>query len=223
MKMLQEGQNNVVNINSLSMLSGKVSGNNNRIEILSPDVEMHLYINGSNNMVQIGTGVRSCRLSAHIGSHVKANNVTLEIGNRSSFEPDCKLYLYNDGNSLRIGEGCMFSNSIIVRTGESPHLIFDDESGAYLDTVGNVTIGDHCWIGERSYITKKVTLAAETIVAACSVVTRQFSEEFTVLAGNPATVKRRGVRWIRNHTQIPQGSKFEVSYKEFLHSHTEGE
>jgi len=165
--------------------------------------------------VVIGRGFRARDLEISVGNHIPAHHVTLEIGDHCSAEPNCAFYLYNSGNSLRIGNACMLSNSIIIRTGESPHLIFDDESGAYLDTVGNVTIGEHSWIGERAYITKNASIAPETIVAACSVVTRKFDEPLTMLAGNPAVVKKRGIRWIRNHTQIPKDSKFQESFDAF--------
>lgn len=212
------GNDNAVSFREEARITGSVSGDNNRIVVHSPNVEMHLHVNGSNNTVEIGRNVRSSKLFVYIGNHVKAHNVRVEIGDNSSFEPDCRLYLYNSGNSLRIGKACMFSNSIVVRTGESPHLIFDDETGAYLDTVGNVSIGDHCWIGERAYLTKRTSLPADTIVAACSVVTRAFTEEKTVVAGNPAEVRRRAVKWIRNRTEIPPGSPFEASFLDFVRS-----
>lgn len=37
----------------------------------------------------------------------------------------------------------MFSRQIVVRTGESPHLIFDADTEEYLDKSDGVFIGDH--------------------------------------------------------------------------------
>ncbi|MGR7996676.1 acyltransferase [Xanthobacter sp. ZOL 2024] len=210
------GVGNAVSIGGNAKIAGRVIGDHNHIFIQdSSALSMTLHVRGSHNRVVIGRGFRTRDLNVSIGNAVPAHRVTLEIGDHCSTEPNCSFYLYNSGNSLGIGNACMFSNSIIIRTGESPHLIFDDESGDYLDTVGNVTIGDHSWIGERAYITKNASIAPETIVAACSVVTRRFDEQMTVLAGNPASVKKRGIRWIRNQTLLPKDSKFRNGFDAF--------
>lgn len=215
--MLECYSNNQIDIYEKINISGKVRGENNVISIRPSDsLDLTLHVNGSNNVVEIERGFRAARLAIYIGNHVPAHGVTLRIGESSSAEPDCRFYLYNSGNSLRIGRSCMLSNSIIIRTGESPHLIFDDETGGYLDVEGNVAIGDHCWIGERAYITKRAILPNDTIVAACAVVTRAFTEGKTMIAGNPAVVKRRAVRWVRNATMLEPGSLAKDSYDAFV-------
>lgn len=108
------------------------------------------------------------------------------------------FYLFNSGNALSFGDDCLLSYNTIVRCGESPHLIFDRETGAYLDIAAPVTIGNHVWIGEDVYITKRVAIPDHTIVAARSVVTKRFDDSFCAIGGNPARVIRRGVEWVRN-------------------------
>lgn len=51
---------------------------------------------------------------------------------------------------------------------------------------GYITIGDNCFIGQRSTIMYGVTLANNIIVAAGSVVCSSFNEERIVIGGNPA-------------------------------------
>jgi acetyltransferase-like isoleucine patch superfamily enzyme len=48
-----------------------------------------------------------------------------------------------------------------------------------------ISIGDNCWLGLRSIVTKGVVLGEGTIVGAGSVVTKG-TEPFSVVAGNPA-------------------------------------
>jgi acetyltransferase-like isoleucine patch superfamily enzyme len=218
--MQDSGKNNTIEILGSSKVNGEIKGNNNIVKIgESLKLDLSLNISGSNNRVIIGRKFVAKRLTITVGNHNPANNVTVEIGEDCSTEADCRFYVYNSGNTLKIGNECMFSNSIVLRTGESPHLIFDDITGDYLDTSGHVEIGDHCWIGEGAYITKRATLPRDTIVAARSVVTHRFSEEMTMIAGNPASVKRRNIRWIRNRNKLVEGSRFKASYDDFIKKH----
>lgn len=110
----------------------------------------------------------------------------------------------------------MFSRDIIIRTGESPHLIFDRNTGEYLDISGNVLIGDHVWVGERAYLTKHACIPNECIVAASSVVTKKFLEEGSVIAGNPAKIVKSNVKWMRNKSFIDPNSVYHEKYYEYL-------
>lgn len=107
----------------------------------------------------------------------------------------------------------MFSNGIILRTGDEPHLIFDKETGEYLDHSGNIVLGNRVWVGERVYVTKKARVADGCIVAAAAVLSRQFDEEDCVIAGNPAAIRKRGIKWLRNETQLEAGSPYDLSFR----------
>ena len=49
-----------------------------------------------------------------------------------------------------------------------------------------IYIGERCWIGMNSVVLPGVELGDNTIVGACSVVTKSFKEGDCVIAGNPA-------------------------------------
>ena len=212
---------NDVEIDDTVKVTGHIRGEGNTVRIAGTKLpsEIHLLISGNNNVVTIGENNRAKRLTIVIGSHVQASGCIAHIGRNFSSEPACEFYLYNSGNRLKIGEDCMFSRNIVLRCGDSPHLLFDKETGAYLDTEGSVQIGDHVWVGEFAYITKKVTLPNDTIVAAKSVVTRRFTEEYSVVAGNPAKIVRQGVKWARNHGCLEKGTPEHESYFAFQRSH----
>jgi acetyltransferase-like isoleucine patch superfamily enzyme len=219
-KMKDSGTGNTITICENSKVNGEIIGNNNHVSVeKSSRLLLNLKISGSNNKVIIGRRFNCEKISIFVGNRNPANGTTVVIGDDCSAERDCRFYVYNSGNVLKIGNECMFSNSIVIRTGESPHLIFDDITGEYIDTDGHVEIGDHCWIGEGAYITKRASLAKNTIVAARSVVTRRFVEEMTMIAGNPAVLKKRNLRWIRNRNRLPEGSRFKASYDDFLKKH----
>lgn len=224
------GKSNVVDVPDALDLSGKIQGHNNIVHIKSVSAasqitlnlrgdynqviieggrfnETVLEINGHQNRCRIGGRGVFKRARLRVGNHVLAHDTVFEIGDDVTIEPGCAFLLFNSGSSVRIGQDCMLSTGITFRCGESPHLIFDMGTGEYLDTEGNIVIGDHCWIGERAYLTKRAAVADNSVVAACSVVSRRFTQVNCVLAGNPARVAKEGVSWARNRGKLAQSSR----------------
>lgn len=108
-----------------------------------------------------------------------------------------KIFLGN-GSKCFIGKNCIFSYEITIRTTDG-HVILSKDNGQILNEQKvPCVIGDHCWIGMRTIINKNVNIADNTIVGSGSVVTRQFDEQYTVIAGNPAGVIKTGVTFDEN-------------------------
>ena len=59
----------------------------------------------------------------------------------------------------------------------------------------DIAIGDHVWIGSNCKILKGVHIADNSVVAANSVVTKSFTEEKVLIAGNPAKIIKRDIEW----------------------------
>lgn len=218
--LLDEGEENRIEIGRGITIKGFVRGTGNAVVIgeTSGISNIDVRIVGNNNNVIIGKNSAIRDISIMVGSYTQAFHASVHIGDGFSSEENCKLFVYNSGNKVEIGEDCMFSNSVILRTGEAPHLIFDLNSGKYIDEGGHIIVGAHSWIGERSYMTKRAKVAPESIVAACSVVTTAFEERNVVLGGNPAKIVKRGVQWIRNRSSLEDGSSFKRSYTESVQS-----
>lgn len=90
-----------------------------------------------------------------------------------------EAYLITIGDNVTISTGvkfCTHDNSVIK--------IFADAT----DLVGPITIGDSSFIGMNSILMGGVSLPKHCIVGAGSVVTKSFTEEGCVIAGNPAKV-----------------------------------
>lgn len=205
---------NFIDVGNKNEISGYVKGSGNSIiieESLHGNV-INIRVSGNNNNIHIKKSFAIKNLNIRVGNHIPANKTDLKIGDGFSIEGGGVFYLYNSGNKLIIGQNCMFSNGIIVRCGESPHLIFDKNTGDYIDISDGIYIGDHVWVGEKVYITKKVSIASESIVAACSVVTKRFVEQNVVIAGNPAKIVKKDIQWIRNRGFLLKDSPFEKSY-----------
>jgi acetyltransferase-like isoleucine patch superfamily enzyme len=212
------GDDNVINHPDNVVLVGSISGNCNRITILSAfrDSKINIHINGNYNDIYIGNVISINDMRIRCGNHISANGTQLSIGNGFSVEPNSEILLYNHNCKASIGDDCLFSKDIVIRCGEAPHLIFDENTGEYLDQGGAVAIGSHVWIGERVYITKKAKIPNNVVVGACSVVTRAFERENCVIVGNPARIAKENVRWVRNRDFIPRGSIYEAGYKAYL-------
>lgn len=58
-----------------------------------------------------------------------------------------------------------------------------------------IVVGDHVWIGSNVTVLKGAVIPRGCVVGSGAVVTRAFTEENALLAGNPARVIRRGVAW----------------------------
>ncbi|MGL6058453.1 MAG: acyltransferase [Culicoidibacterales bacterium] len=86
---------------------------------------------------------------------------------------------------LNIGDNVMISREVSFITHDmSVSRIFEKTN--YL--IGDITIGNNCFIGYRSLILPGVKLGENTIVAAGSVVTKSFKDGNVVIGGNPAKI-----------------------------------
>ena len=112
------------------------------------------------------------------------------IGSRSIVA--CNNYVYIGYNS-RIA-----FNSFISDT----NFHYTDIDGKVYPKEGCVRIGDNCWIGNNTSLAKGAVIPNNSIVAARSLVNKDFSSdgENILLAGLPAKVKMKGIRRIFDTT-----------------------
>ena len=113
----------------------------------------------------------------------------VEIGTGSYLNPFCTLIIMH---SLTIGQHCAISWEVQMLD-EDFHEI--DYPGRRPAGPNSITIGDRVWIGSRVSIYKGTVIPNGCVVASNSVVKGVFTEENTLLAGNPARVVRQQVSW----------------------------
>ena len=175
----------------------KITGNNNTVKLIYP-----IKFNGStieiiysnNAYVEVNPSPQADGL--HI-SMAYGNNQKIIIGENTTF---CGLKITAPSNSsCIIGKNCMFAEFVKCWCGDC-HMIMDKTTGELLNPDPEaLVIGNHCWIGESSRLLKNTILPDNTIVAACSVVTKNFKQENMIIGGTPAKILRKNVVWSREN------------------------
>jgi acetyltransferase-like isoleucine patch superfamily enzyme len=177
----------------LTLVRLDVKGSGNRL-IIEPGARLRgvrVVMHGNNNVIRIGQDVRL--LASELLT--EGDRCTVTIGSRTTFEPGVKVAAVEEDSSITIGDQCMFSEGVELRTSDS-HPIHDAE-GRRVNPPGDICIGDHVWIGNGALVLKGVSIANDSIVGARAVVVHPAVQERVVLAGVPARIVRSDVTWSR--------------------------
>lgn len=143
------------------------------------------------------------------GSHVisKCVHSQLIIGNRVMLYNQVNFYLDAPGAKILIGDNTYINRRTEIMAKESVSIgrgcaiswdvvITDTDYHQLEGTISTkpIVIGDEVWIGCKSIVLKGVTIGNGAVVAAGSVVTKDV-EPYTLVAGIPAKVVKKDVRW----------------------------
>lgn len=125
------------------------------------------------------------------------SDVAVRIGSRCSFE-QASILTFNSHSSISIGSDCMISFGVNIYNTDA-HPVLDRDTGRIINRVRELSIGNHCWLGQDAAILKNVRLGKDCIVAwgaiVSSGISRETVPEACILAGNPASVVKRGISW----------------------------
>lgn len=183
----------------------EIYGNNNTIKIKEPFI-----CNGTK--ILIGkSNIYNNDASLNFGKSMLFTNniISVNFGRGQALDFKDNITMFNcsislpENSKLIVGNDCMFSNSVSIRAADG-HAVFDAQTGEILNKDKTTTkIGNHCWIGRGVTILKKANIPDNSIVAECSVVTKDFSKQNDssnsgcVIAGVPASIKKKGINWAR--------------------------
>ena len=150
-----------------------------------------IYFRGSNNIAII-CGPEHGATPLHLHFHA---NGQLFFWGKGATSNTTTFEMAYDNTKILVGEWCMFSASIVVRTGDE-HAIFDLSSGEMVNQGKDVIFEPHVWVGNGATVMKGVTAGFGSIIGAHSVVTDNVPRK-SVVAGVPAKVIRQNVSWSR--------------------------
>jgi acetyltransferase-like isoleucine patch superfamily enzyme len=188
-----KGQNNLINIGQ-SILKNTcidIQGDNNTIEIKSQTIidNLTFHIRGSGHHIAIGS---NCRFNEGGTIWVEDQECRLVVGD-NTFILNAHISLTESNSSIEIGENCMLSSDIDIRSGDS-HSIIDLSTGERINYASSVKIEDHVWIGAHAKILKGVIIAKNSVVGMGSIVTKNVLSN-TVVAGIPAQTVKTNITW----------------------------
>ena len=195
--------------------------NGNRIEIVNPRQDfLHeggvniRFLSGKHSKVLIDGSCTFANCLIEIGS----NSCSVEIGANCSISNTYVRMCYGKEQCLIIGKGttihgadffldenggciigddCMLSDSIKV-WGSDGHSILSQTTGEVLNSVKHpVIIGNHVWIGQAVRLTKNAQVPAYSVVGMASLVTKEFKEPNSLIAGVPAKIIKKDINWHR--------------------------
>lgn len=147
-----------------------------------------LHISGNNNKIIIGEGA----LVSGAELWIEDNDCVIEIGARTFVGHHSHLACTENGSQLIIGDDCMLSSYVQVRTGDSHSIL--DMDGNRINQAQSVHIGNHCWIGEGAKVLKEVTLNSDVVVSTGAIVTKSFDRN-VLLGGIPAKIIKENITW----------------------------
>lgn len=184
------GNNNII-IGKKRGAQIRIIGNNNTIEIKKKALlnKIPITVFGNNNSVIIGENVH------FYGGNILCDgiNCKIYIGNNTTIQ---RAHINaQETSEIEIGEDCMFSGNIIVRTSDS-HTIYDIRKQERLNPARSVKIGNHVWIAASVSVLKGVTIGDNSIIGTGSIVTHDISEN-CIAVGTPAKIIKKDINWDR--------------------------
>ena len=91
----------------------------------------------------------------------------------------------------------MFSSDITFYNTDA-HPVMDKVTSRVINKVKGISIGNHCWIGQKASVLKNTTIPNDCVIGYGAVVSGTMKEEFAAYAGNPAKCVKTGIIWDSN-------------------------
>ena len=128
----------------------RVVGKNSRIVIgrKARLKNCQIYVFGDNCLLEIGGG--STKIS-NTCFYLEDDNSKIVIGR--DFTMEGGHIASTEGETIKIGDDCMFSNDIEIRNGDS-HSIVDASTGKRTNWAKTVEIGNHVWLTAHARVLK---------------------------------------------------------------------
>lgn len=166
---------------------------------------------------EIGT---NCTIKIETSKHIiknfqvrcLANYNSVLIGENFNFNGG---YFALDAESclnIIIGDNCLFSSDIYFRVTDG-HSIISLEDGETINEGGDIEVGDNVWLGRNTTVLKGSIIPKGCIVGANATVCGKFKEQNCIIAGLPAKIIKRNVKWVNPNTE-----KFNQAHKIFNES-----
>lgn len=179
-------------------------GGERNFVVIAPGVRLRrvqIVVRGTGNLVYIGP---EARLHNLVLKTVGDDN-TIAIGRDVTVESGSFL-CERVGRSLLVGDDCMVSNGVVVRTSDH-HGIFDRGTGERLNPPADVVVGPHVWLGNGCRVNKGSRIGAGAVIGQSAIASGTV-EENSIYAGVPARKLRGDIVWSRTESVEDVGEYF---------------
>ena len=123
------------------------------------------------------------------------HGATIAIGDKNFFNGN--VYItgpVRQGRKVIIGSENLFANRVLFLC-RNDHGIFDINTGKLLNEDKDVILGDKNWICKDVEFYPGAYVAGNSIIAAHSIVNKEFHDKNVLIAGIPGMVKKQNVMW----------------------------
>lgn len=109
------------------------------------------------------------------------------------------LFKLNSQNTIGCFNNIMMKSNVVIGHqcqifDTNFHHIIDLSTNRVMRSNGKISIGENTWLGNRITILHGVSLAPYTIVSSNSLVTKSFSESYSIIGGIPSKVLKVGMK-----------------------------
>jgi acetyltransferase-like isoleucine patch superfamily enzyme len=170
-----------------------IKGNGNKITICKSLSYSNFVINirGDNKIIHIKPSKKNINGLKLVS--IRGNHQEFLIG--ENFSCGGMEIQANDGDEkISIGNNCLFSWGIKARTSDG-HSVIDLQSGKAINLPQDIIIEDSVWVGEDVSFLKGSYISKDSVVGSRAVVTKKFKEGNCVIAGFPASVVKKNIKW----------------------------
>lgn len=127
-----------------------------------------------------------------VGSRIFINqNGIMELGEKFTASSEITIVC---NKHITIGDDVIISWGTQIMDTDFHKILYN---GEHVNIDKDINIGSHTWISSHVIIGKGVKIAENSIIAAGSVLTKDYPDSNSLLGGVPAKVLRSGVDWMR--------------------------
>lgn len=178
---------------TINGLNIRFIGANSTIKIYAPcpKFENCTFICGDNINITIGGSVHRI---TNLFAEVTSKNASLNIGKNLALRGAVFSIKERENLTVNIGDDCLIASNVKFWTTDF-HSVIDADTKRPLNPPADITLGDHCWVGEDAVIAKGVSLKNDTIVASRAYVTKSFDISNIIIGGVPASIIKENTSW----------------------------
>jgi acetyltransferase-like isoleucine patch superfamily enzyme len=179
----------------------QIKGNGNKITIRDDcriqNIEIRVFGNKNEIILNEGIIITGKNSTGNKTEFVEAcNNSQIIIGDKTTIGSDVLFLITEDDKKIVLGKDCMIGYKITLRAGDG-HSILDNNKQTRINYSKDIIIKDRVWIAAYCIIMKGVQISEDCVIGTMSLVNRVFEEKNVIIAGNPAKIVKKGIKWLR--------------------------